>query len=180
LSHVSFTGGGGASAAVSGVGVIPANLALSFDGKLRDRVGRADKALSPDGALDATFTVNLLAGSGNRTVVKLELRRSDNGGIWNTTADSRWALGAAATLDGALYNNTADASVNFAVSEGGSFKLFASNGTGSANYFPPGSTFILTATFGDGSTAAASATVPSGQATVASRSKASAGGARIK
>jgi hypothetical protein len=107
------------------------------------------------------LTVTLLAGSGNRTVTKLELRRSDNGGIWNTTADTRWALGAAATLDAALYNNSANASVNFPVSEGGSFTLFAADGTGST-YFPPGSTFNLTATFADGSTATVSATVPPG------------------
>jgi hypothetical protein len=83
-------------------------------------------------------------------------------------------------LDGALYNNSADASVNFGISEGGSFKLFASDGTGSTSYFRPGSTFNLTSTFADGSTATASATVPSGQATVAFKSKAPAEGARVK
>jgi hypothetical protein len=69
-------------------------------------------------------------------------------------------LGAAASLDGALYNSS-NANVNFAVSEGGSFKLFAADGTGST-YFPPGSTFNLTATFADGSTATASTTIPTG------------------
>jgi hypothetical protein len=63
-----------------------ANIALSFDGKLRDRVGRGDKSVSPDGSLDDTFTVSILPGSGNRTVTKLELRRSGGSGIWNTTA----------------------------------------------------------------------------------------------
>ena len=157
LGNVNLTGGGGASLAVSGAGVIPPNLTMSFNGKLRDRVGRGDRLLSPDGSLDTTFTVNLLAGSGNRTVTKLDLRRGGN--IWNTTVDNFWVLGAAASLDAALYNNSANASVNFAVSEGGSFNLFASDGTGST-YFPPGSTFNLTATFADGSTATASATVP--------------------
>jgi subtilisin family serine protease len=159
LGNVNLTGGGGASLAVSGTGVIPPNIALNFDGKLRDRVGRGDKLLSADGSLDATFTVSILPGSGNRTVTQLVLRRSGGSGIWNTTADSSWALGAAASLDAVLYNNSANASVNFAVSEGGSFNLFASDGTGST-YFPPGSTFNLTATFADGSTATASATVP--------------------
>jgi hypothetical protein len=139
---------------------------LSFNGKLRDRVGRGDKSLSSDGSFDATFTVNLLPGSGNRTVTKLQLRRSDNGGIWNTTVDNYWVLGAAASLDAALYNNSANAGVNFAVSEGGSFNLFASDGTGST-YFPPGSTFNLTVTFADGSIATASVTVAGGQSTVA-------------
>jgi hypothetical protein len=64
-------------------------------------------------------------------------------------------------LDGALYNNSTNAGVTFAVSEGGSFKLFAADGTGST-YFPPGSTFNLTATFADGSTATTSAMVPTG------------------
>jgi len=59
-----------------------------------------------------------------------------------------------------LYNNSGNASVNFAVSEGGSFNLFASDGTG-GTYFPPGSTVNLTATFADGSTATAGATIPS-------------------
>jgi hypothetical protein len=56
--------------------------------------------------------------------------------------------------------------VNFAVSEGGSFNLFASDGTAST-YVPPGSTFNLTATFADGSTATATVTVADGQSTVA-------------
>jgi len=83
LGNVNLTGGGGASLAVSGAGVIPPNLTMSFNGKLRDRVGRGDRLLSPDSSLDTTFTVNLLAGSGNRTVTKLDLRRGGN--IWNTT-----------------------------------------------------------------------------------------------
>jgi hypothetical protein len=161
LGNVSFTGGGGASRAVNGAGVIPPNLGLSFNGKLRDRVGRGDRLLSSDGSADATFTVNVLPGSGNRTVTKLELR-SNNGGMWNTTVDSSWALGAAASLDAVLYNNGGNASVNFAVSEGGSFNLFAADGTG-GTYFPPGSTVNLTATFADGSTATAGATISNGQ-----------------
>jgi hypothetical protein len=80
--------------------------------------------------------------------------------------DNYWVLGTAPSLDAALYNNTADASVNFAVSDGMSFNLFASDGTGST-YFPPGSTFNLTATFADGSTATASTTIADGQAMTA-------------
>ena len=80
LGNVNLTGGGGASLAVSGAGVIPPNIALNFNGKLRDRVGRGDRLLNPDGSFDATLTVSILSGSGNRTVNKLELRRSDNGG----------------------------------------------------------------------------------------------------
>ena len=110
--------------------------------------------------------MTVLPGSGNRTVTKLELRRSDNGGIWNTTADNFWVLGAAAFLDAQLYNDSANTSVSFAVSEGGSFNLFASDGTGST-YFPAGSTFNLTTTFADGSSATATVTLAGGQSTVA-------------
>jgi hypothetical protein len=107
LGNVNLTGGGEASLAASGTGVIPPNMALSFDSKLRDRVGRGDRSVGPDGSLDSTFTVSILPGSGNRTVTRLELRRSDNGGIWNTTVDNFWVLGVAASLDAALYNNSA-------------------------------------------------------------------------
>src|SRR5262245_5304242 len=62
LGNVNLTGGGEASLAVSGAGVIPPNIALNFNGKLRDRVGMGDRLLSPDGSLDATFTVSILPG----------------------------------------------------------------------------------------------------------------------
>jgi hypothetical protein len=164
---VNFTGGGGFSATVSGNGVTPPNLALNFDGKQRDRVGRGDRAVAADGSLDATFTVSVLAGSGNRTVTRLELRRSGTGNIWNTTVDTYWVLGAAATMDGALYNNGSNASVNFPVSEGGSFNIFAADAASGSSYFPAGSTFTLTATFADGSTATASVVLPSAQSLAA-------------
>ena len=121
---MTFADGSTATASATVATPPPANIALSFAGQLRDRVGRGDRLLSPDGSLDETFTVTILPGSGTRTVTKLQLRRSDNGGIWNTTVDNYWVLGAAASLDAALYNNSANAGVNFAVSEGGSFNLF--------------------------------------------------------
>ena len=161
-----FTDGSTATASATIPTPPAANISLAFNGKLRDRVGQGDTALNADGSPDSTFTVTLLAGSGNRTVTRLELRHSSNGGIWNTTVDNYWVLGAAASLDAALYNSSANPSVSFAVSEGGSFNLFASDGTG-ITYFPPGSTLNLTATFTDGSTATASATIPNGQSTVA-------------
>jgi hypothetical protein len=118
-----------------------------------------DKAFAADGNMDGTLTVTLQAGSGDRTVTSLDLKRSDNTSIrWNTTADTYWALGAAASLDGTLYNNTSDASVNFAVSDGGSFKLFASDNNNT--HFPEGATLVLTANFADGSTASASTVIP--------------------
>ena len=160
LGNVSFTGGSGTSVPVSGNGVTPAKIALSFDGKLRDRVGQGDVARSADGSMDATLTATLQAGSGNRTVTSLELRHSNNSANrWNTTApDSFWILGAAPSLDGALYNS-ANASVNFAVLDGGNFKVFATDYNNSL--FPTGTSLLLTAGFSDGSTATATATLPS-------------------
>jgi len=80
--------------------VPPPTLSLAFQGKLRDKVGRGSTAFSPDGALDGTFQVTVGAGSGARTVTKLELRAS-TGGVWDTAGATNWALGAAASLDGA-------------------------------------------------------------------------------
>jgi len=61
-------------------------------------------------------------------------------------------------IGGALYNNSANASVNFAVLDGGSFKIFASDTNNSL--FPNGISLLLTAGFSDGTTATATATVP--------------------
>jgi hypothetical protein len=114
-------------------------------------------ALGPDNALDGTFTVALLLGSGNRTVIKLELSRT-GGGNWDTVAGGGhfWALGAASSLDAALYN-ASNTSVNFNLAEGGLFNIFASNQNGAL--YTPGSTFTLKATFADGTTATASTSV---------------------
>jgi subtilase family protein/fervidolysin-like protein/HYDIN/CFA65/VesB family protein len=158
LSTVNFSGGGDASAPVSGAGVVPANIALSFDGKLRDRVGRDNLALSSDGSLDATFSVVLQAGSRDRAVTRLTLTRSGNTGTWNTVNDTKWALGAAASLDAALFNG-ADSAVNFPVSDGGSFNVFAADAASGSGYFTAGSAFTLTAAFSDGSSATASTTI---------------------
>jgi hypothetical protein len=133
-------------------------LALSFDGKLRDRVGRGNLALSPDGSLDATFSVVLQAGSGDRTVTRLTLTLSNTSGTWNTLNDTRWALGAASSLDAALYN-TADSAVNFPVSEGSGFNIFAADASSGSGYFTAGSVFTLTAAFSDGSSASVTVTI---------------------
>ena len=57
----------------------PPTLSLAFQGKLRDKVGASPTAFSPDGALDGTFRVTVEAGSGPRTVTRLELRRNGGG-----------------------------------------------------------------------------------------------------
>jgi len=160
LGNITFTGGGEASAAVSGTGIIPPpppGLTLTFNGKLRDRVGKGETALSPDGSSDGTFTVTLEAGSGDRTVTSLDMTNS-SGGRWDTIpANSFWVMGAANTLDDLLLNGS-DGTVNFVVADGGSFNLFGSDLGDS--HFNPGTSFTLTVNFADGSTATASAMVP--------------------
>src|SRR5438093_9179786 len=62
----------------------PPTLGLAFLGKLRDKVGQGNGAFSADGALDGSFRVTIQAGSGARTVTRLELRRAGGGGVWDT------------------------------------------------------------------------------------------------
>src|SRR5947207_582670 len=130
----------------------PPSLTLSYDGKLRDRVGPGSLGLGADGALDGTFTVTLSA-SGGRTITRLQLHSSAPG-TWDTdAATSAWLLGVARTLDGVILNDPATIAVNFAVADGGSFRLFAADWAGIE--FVPGTTLTLTATFSDGTTASA-------------------------
>src|SRR5439155_23048918 len=101
-------------------------ITLGYDGKLRDRVGQNNLVGTPDGQLDGTFTVTLNAGSGNRTVTRLQLGNNP-GGVWNTVGtDGFWTLGVATGLDTGLLNGSNDA-VNFAVGDGSSFKIFAAD-----------------------------------------------------
>src|SRR6266851_103695 len=79
----------------------PAALSLTYNGKLRDRVGQGNTALGADGALDGTLTATLSA-SGGRTVTALKLQ-SIGPGTWDTDAGTAfWALGVATALDGSL------------------------------------------------------------------------------
>src|SRR5207249_5652521 len=73
---------------------LPPTLGLAFLGKLRDKVGRGNTAVSVDGATEGRFRATVPSGSGTRTVTRLELRTS--GGVWDTDpATANWALGAA-------------------------------------------------------------------------------------
>src|SRR5439155_24755634 len=70
----------------------PPTLGLAFLGKLRDKVGQGNGAFSADGALDGSLRVTIQAGSGARTVTRLELRRTGGGGVWDTDpATANWA-----------------------------------------------------------------------------------------
>lgn len=123
-------------------------LMLSFDGKLKDRVGQGDTSLSADGSLDGTFTVALQAGSGSRTVTSLRLARGSSYS-WDTTSpNASWILGAAASLDAVpLYNAS-----NGAVFPLTNFLIFARALTRTAAIsspvrFPPVSTKAATPAF---------------------------------
>jgi hypothetical protein len=141
------------------------SLTLAYTGLLRDRVGQGHLALGPDGALDGTLTVTLNATSGSRTItyLRLDSRSPTNTliGVWDTNSGNSvyWVLGAAPTLDAAtLHNAPGTMAVNFPVTGGGSFTLFAADLNGIE--FLPGNSLTVTATFADGSTATATTTVP--------------------
>jgi len=150
-----FSDGTTATAITFATAVVPTeppSLALSYDGKPRDRVGQGNLSLGADGTLDGTLTATLRA-PGGRTITRLQLQSSAPG-TWDTDgATSAFALGVAATLDSALLNNPGTMAVNFAVADGGSFQVFAADFAGVA--FAPGLTLTLTATFSDGTTVTA-------------------------
>jgi hypothetical protein len=124
---------------------------------LRDRVGQGETALTPDGTLDGTFTVTLLAGSGNRTVTSITLNRS-GGGVWDTVPNnSFWVAGAAGSLDTPLLN-ASNGTVNFALADGASFNVFASGD--SRGLFTSGTNLTITVGFAGGATATKSVTIP--------------------
>jgi hypothetical protein len=131
-------------------------ITLSYDGKVADRVGQGESSQNPDGQLDGVFTVVLNAGSGNRTVTRLQLTNGSR--LWNTQpSDLYWTLGAAPTVNGALYNAAND-SVNFTVLDGGSFKIFGSDYRGGG--FLSGNVLTVTVNFSDGTSAVGSVTIP--------------------
>ncbi len=136
-------------------------LTLTYNGKIRDRVGQGDSytgpaALNPDGALDGTFTVSSPAGSGQRTVTSLELRNSVYG-YWNTVPDTFWVLGAASNFDAPFYNDSLGM-VNFTLASGGSFSVFGSDYNNT--HFNSGTVFYIVVTFSDGTQAGGSTVVP--------------------
>src|SRR5437762_13477931 len=103
---------------------------------------------------DGSFQVTVGAGSGGRTVTRLELR---GGGVWDTdTATAHWALGATLGLDSALLNG-GNGAVSFGVTDGSVFYVFAKD---PSTVFSPGAVCTLTANFADGTTASATVTVP--------------------
>ena len=142
----------GESATLSGAFMVtppPPSLSLSYEGKLRDRVGKANALSNPDGQLDATFKVTVQPGSGPRTVTQLELWTLNGSGRWDTiSTTSQWMLGAANGLDSTLHN-ASNGTVNFATTDGQSFYLFAPDL--SPSVFPAGTQVRVQARLADGS-----------------------------
>src|SRR5947209_12345636 len=102
----------------------------------------------------STSTLNE-SGAHIGTVMRLASRSADN---WDLHSfPTRRSSDLAPTLDGALLNSPGTMAVNFPVVDGGSFTLLNSDYHDSA--FLPVRTLTLTATFADGSTASATATV---------------------
>ena len=157
---VTVTNPGGQTATRAGGFTVlppPPTISLALLGKLRDKVGSASAAFSADSALDGSFRVTVEPGSGARTVTRLELRHPTSGGAWDTdSASPSWALGTAASLDGALLN-AGNGTVNFAVADGSVFFLFASEFSA---VFAPGSSFSVTVTFADSSVVTVTTTIP--------------------
>ena len=135
----------------------PPGVTLAWNGKIRDKVGQGEMALTADGTADGTLTATL-TGPG-RTVKQLVLVASGAAsGQWDTAAgNGTWVLGAASGWDAGLYN-VANASVSFAVGSGASFAVFASDYYDTK--FVAGTTLRLTVTFTDDTMATATAVVP--------------------
>jgi Tol biopolymer transport system component len=134
------------------------SITLVFSGKLRDRVGIGDAAVSSDGLTDGTFTIALGEGNIARRITKLELKvTGSTGSGWDTIpTNSSYSLGLSQGLDNTLFNSP-DGSINYSIGLVTELKLFASDTN--PTVFTAGRNFTLTITFSDNATATASATV---------------------
>src|SRR5439155_7331742 len=130
---------------------LPRTSGLAFLARQRDSVGYGSTAFSVDGALDGSFRVTVQAGSGARTVTRLELRRAGGGGVWDTDpTTANWALGAAGSLDGALLNS-GTGTVSFGDANGRRLMVF--DVALKQTVFGSGASFTLIANFADGTSA---------------------------
>src|SRR5438034_11035451 len=124
---------------------------------MREQVRQGNTAFSADGAFDGSFRVTLQAGSGARTVTRLELSRAGGGGGGDTDdAAGESGRGGAGSLDGGLLN-AGTGTVSFGVADGGTFFVF---GADPSSVFTSGASFTLTANFADGTSATATSILP--------------------
>jgi uncharacterized repeat protein (TIGR03803 family) len=137
---------------------------LIFSGLLADRVGQNNLSQSADGHPDPTFTVTFPSVAGTRTITSLRLDGA-GGGTWDTNGNTGfWTLAAAYDPSGPLLNSAATDSVNFSVTAGNSFVIFASEwflgAPFSSGLFQEGNSFTLTIGFSDGTQTTVSTTIP--------------------
>lgn len=141
----------------------PATIAISYDGKLRDRVGQGNAALAPDGALDGTVTVQLIFPTGKTvTYARCDVHDTNGAsiGIWDTdNTNVYWVSGCASSLDATYLNNASNMSVNFFLDDGSSFKMFMSDFNGIE--FLDANTLTITLQFSDGTSAIKTVTIGS-------------------
>ena len=134
----------GASVTVAGrftITLPPPRATVAYLGKIEDRVGPSETALSPDGGLDGVVTVTVTGGL--RTVRQIELVGTGaSASRWDTIPDNyQWILGVAAG-PGLPLLNAANGTVSFAVTDGGSFAVFGTDWYNSK--FVPGTVLTLT------------------------------------
>jgi hypothetical protein len=117
------------------------NTSLVYQGDLVDRVGGGSNGLSPDGQLDAVFTMSVNVGQGlTRTISYITLV----GPQTRSTQSSN--LGVAADVGSPLLNGT-NGQINFPVTTGATLTLFATDN----GLIQGGATYTATAAFTDGS-----------------------------
>jgi hypothetical protein len=120
------------------------NTALTYAGDLTDRVGTAAAALTPDGSLDAVFTLSLNVGSGvTRTLSRIDL---SNGSSTHSAAVGSVPIGVSSDA-ASPFLNRADGSISINITSGATLTLI----TPDNGFMQPGLTYTVTASFTDGS-----------------------------
>jgi hypothetical protein len=151
LSLVAVDGAGNRSPAVlitvrttSSLPPTTGSTALNYAGDLTDRVGTAAAALTPDGSLDAVFTLSLNIGSGaTRTLSRIDL---SNGSATHSAAAGSVPIGVSSDA-ASPFLNRADGSISLNITSGATLTLI----TPDNGFMQPGLTYTVTATFTDGS-----------------------------
>jgi hypothetical protein len=136
----------------------PPGMQLVWNGKVRDRAQPGEGGPVADGQMDGTLTATL---TGPDRVVKLAILMASGAGSgqWDTiSGNGYWVLAMATGLDGTLYNNPANGTVNFGVGNGSTFTVFGTDWFGGK--FVPGTTLTLTVYFMDDTSVAASVITP--------------------
>lgn len=117
---------------------------LTYQGELVDRVSLAAGNLTPDGQLDAVFTLSISIGDNiTRTLSYIDLQA---GTQLRSTRSGNVPLGVAADVGSPLLNSSSGP-VSFPITTGATLTLFAGDG----GFIQAGATYTATAVFTDGS-----------------------------